>query len=75
MSHVLCKSGERIRIGGNIEIVVVRSDPNAVELAITLPPGVAMCKQDAEFDGIERALQSYCASRTADESSFLAECN
>jgi sRNA-binding carbon storage regulator CsrA len=75
MSHVICKSGERIRIGGNIEIVVVRSEPNAVELAITLPPGVAMCKQNAEFDGIERSLQSYGASQTADESSFLAECN
>lgn len=75
MSQVVCKSGERIRIGGNIEIVVVRTEPDLVEMAIYLPPGVAICKQNARSQLGQRSLETFAAPHARDESPYIVESN
>jgi hypothetical protein len=75
MSQVVCKSGERIRIGGNIEIVIVRAGPGVVELSINLPPGVAVCKQLAAADAGQRSVDTFYATESDEKSPYLVECD
>ena len=75
MSKVTCQPGERIRIGGNIEIVVLRTADDAVEMAIHLPVGVAMCKQSPSATGGERSLESFDENSDNDKSPYFVACN
>jgi len=75
VSKVTCQPGERIRIGGNIEIIIVRIKPDVVEMSIQLPPGVAMCKQSPTENGIDRSLEAFYSNPDNEQSPYVVECN
>ncbi|RIK78405.1 MAG: hypothetical protein DCC68_15440 [Planctomycetota bacterium] len=75
MSKVICLPGERIRIGGNIEIVIVRTKPDMVEMSIQLPPGVSLCKQSPTASSADRSVESYYSSSDNEQSPYVVECS
>jgi len=59
------KVGERLRIGDNIEVVIVEVKGDTVRLGLTAPRGVAIYRQEI-YDAIQR--ENVAASQTPSES-------
>lgn len=51
------KVGEKIRIGGNVELIVLRVGPRGIRLGFTAPPDVPIVRDDARRQNSRAAVE------------------